>query len=38
MAVGDEKDNIRSYGPDLIFHEIWSGDGRLKRVILPKGL
>lgn len=38
MGTGDELDNIRSYGPDLIFHEIWGGDGRLKRIILPKGL
>ena len=38
IGVGDEIDNIRSFGPELIFHEIWSGDGKLKRVILPKGL
>jgi hypothetical protein len=38
LGVGDEIDNVRSFGPDLIFHEIWSGDGKLKKVILPKGL
>jgi len=38
MGSGDEIDNVRSFGPDLIFHEIWSGDGKLKKVILPKGL